>query len=145
MKSTFVRYLADTTVVKRILAVVRHKISPGNGSGNLWRCLRNWLWMQIFYLTCGFGERPSRVVLFSLSPISIFSLIYYFLITTPMTPLQKIANAIYLSLDCFVALGTFQNDIIPFSWRWLTYVEAGLGVALISLFLVVFIRKMTRD
>lgn len=99
----------------------------------------DWLWMQIFYFTCGFGERPIRVVGLSLATIFFFALAYHLLIPT------SIVIAIYLSFDCFVALGTFQGEIIPISYRWLTYLEAGFGVAMISLFLVVFTRKMTRD
>jgi uncharacterized protein YjbI with pentapeptide repeats len=99
----------------------------------------DWLWMQIFYYTCGFGERPARVIGMSLATIVVFALAYYLLVPA------SIITAIYLSLDCFVGLAAFQSESILFAFRWLTYLEAGLGVFMISLFLVVFTRKMARD
>ena len=104
----------------------------------------DWLWMQIFYFTCGFGERPLRVVGLSFLVICIFTMSYY-LILPSVILLERITAALYLSLDCFVALGVFHETILPLQWRWLSYAEAGLGLFMMSLFLVVFSRKMARD
>jgi len=109
-----------------------------------WNKLRQWLWMQTFSITCGFGERPWSVVRLSAATIFIFALVYFSWIRTSMTFLESALTAIYLSFDSFVALGTTQGDILPISYRWLTYLEAVLGLFMMSLFLVVFTRKMSR-
>jgi len=106
---------------------------------SFWEEFAEWLWMQIFYFTCGFGERPSRVMGLSLAMILFFGLAYHLLIPI------SILDAMYLSCDCFVALGVFEGGRIPFYCRWLAYLETGLGVVTISLFLIVFTRKMARD
>lgn len=80
----------------------------------------------------------------SFATIFLFALPYYLLIPTSSV-LERIAKAFYLSLDCFVALGTFTSETIPIFYRWLAYLEAGLGVFMMSLFLVVFARRMARD
>jgi uncharacterized protein YjbI with pentapeptide repeats len=121
---------------RKLLSLKSIRVSRPRG---FWKDFGDWLWMQIFYCTCGFGERPLRVVGTSLATIFLFALAYSFLTSA------SIITAIYLSLDCFVTLAAFQPDTIPFAFRWLTYLEAGLGIALTSLFLVVFTRKMARD
>jgi uncharacterized protein YjbI with pentapeptide repeats len=149
-KITLLKDIANISFVKktldnRIVTDALHKASCQETHGrtsfsaNLMKEFGDWLWMQIFYYTCGFGERVSRVVGTSLTTIFLFALAYYLLLPTSIT------NATYLSLDCFVALAAFQSEPIPNAFRWLTYLEAGLGVFMISLFLVVFTRKMARD
>jgi hypothetical protein len=107
-------------------------------------------------LFCGYGEEPSRVVIFSLLIILTFSLIYFSLgITNGTNTLQfsselslldnlkNITYTTYFSVVTFTTLG--YGDLTPVGWtRLFAAIEAFLGSFTLALFVVVFVKKMTR-
>ncbi len=105
-------------------------------------------------LFCGYGEDPLRVVIFSLTLILACALAYFFLGTTSGNPiypnthgytkvLLEFLNAIYFSVVTFTTLG--YGDISPVGVaRFIAAFEAFLGSFTMALFVVVFVKKMTR-
>ena len=107
-------------------------------------------------LFCGYGEEPSRVVLFSLSTILTFSLVYFLLGITDGTHtiqfsselslfenLKNITYTTYFSVVTFTTLG--YGDLAPTGWtRSFAAIEAFVGSFTLALFVVVFVKKMTR-
>lgn len=105
-------------------------------------------------LFCGYGEEPLRVVLFSLFVILASATAYFFLGTTSANPiyddvtgwtfyLLEFFNAIYFSVVTFTTLG--YGDISPVGVaRFIAALEAFLGSFTMALFVVVFVKKMTR-
>ena len=146
ISASFMKKIREARVLRYALRRIwtsRRRYIPRHSRG-FWKQLGDWLWMQFFYFTCGFGERPLRVVSLSAAIIIVFAMAYFPLMATGISP-ENVASALYLSLDRFVALGVIQGAVLPMSWRWLAYLETGLGLFMMSLFLVVFTRKMTRD
>lgn len=142
VRSSILRLIRETQVVKEVLCRVSRQNIRNRDSWpkqSFRKQFFDWIWMQISYFTCGFGERPMRVVGLSFATVLLFTLAYHLLIPT------SLITAIYLSCDCFVTLGIFKSELVPMVYRWLTYLEAGLGLFMMSLFLVVFSRKMARD
>ena len=107
-----------------------------------WSNLINWLWMRLFDVSCGFGERPRRVLLGSILTVLTFTGLY-FPIVDSTNILGRLKTAFLLSLDAFTP-GKFLN--IPFTspGEWFVQIETVLGWFMLSLFLVVFTRKMSR-
>ena len=107
-------------------------------------------------LFCGYGEAPMRVVLFSLLLIFICSIFYFFcglhfqgehLIYQPGAPLEQNAifllECLYYSVVTFTTLG--YGDFTPVGLsRIFAAFEAFTGSFTLALFVVVFVRKMTR-
>ena len=107
-------------------------------------------------LFCGYGEEPSRVVIFSLLIILTFSLIYFSLGITDgantiqfssdlslFENLKNITYTTYFSVVTFTTLG--YGDLTPTGWaRSFAAIEAFLGSFTLALFVVVFVKKMTR-
>ncbi len=105
---------------------------------------------------CGYGERPERVILSSLFLILTCTIGYFFLgvnfggheiVFNPQATyadnLQILATCAYYSVVTFTTLG--YGDITPLGWtRTLAAFEAFTGAFTISLFVVVFVKKMTR-
>lgn len=104
---------------------------------------------------CGYGESPLRVVLFSLAFILICAFGYFFLGTAAQNPIYpsitsgalglalEFMNAIYFSVVTFTTLG--YGDIAPTGVaRFIAAFEAFLGSFTMALFVVVFVKKMTR-
>jgi len=105
---------------------------------------------------CGYGERPLNVVLFSLILIGICTFIYFFLGLSSNGRLLQIdlsvslyANFItfleclYFSVVTFTTLG--YGDIVPIGpTRPFAALQAFTGNFTIALFVVVFVKKMTR-
>ncbi|GAA6134043.1 ion channel [Oceaniserpentilla sp. 4NH20-0058] len=105
---------------------------------------------------CGYGERPLRVIGFSLCVIVMFSLIYWWfgiadagnLISYQSTSsisenIYSFLNSLYFSVVTFTTLG--YGDLVPIGIsRLFSAVEAFLGSFTIALFVVVFVKKMTR-
>ena len=115
-------------------------------------------WISKFVdLFCGYGEKPSRVVGFTLSVIGVFSLLFFY--TGIHTGEQIIAfdssltvsenashflSSLYFSVVTYTTLG--YGDMTPtlgFS-RFLAAFEALIGGFTLALFVVVFVKKMTR-
>lgn len=107
-----------------------------------WSNLFDWLWMRLFELTCGFGERPKRVLLGSMLTVLAFTVIY-FPIVDSADVLDRFEKAFLLSLDAFTP-GKFTNILFIPPGEWLVQIETVLGWFMLSLFLVVFTRKMSR-
>jgi len=107
-----------------------------------WSNLINWLWMRLFDATCGFGERPKKVLLGSILTLFTFTGLY-FPIVDSTNIWDRFLTAFLLSLDAFTP-GKFLN--IPFTspGEWLVQIETVLGWFMLSLFLLVFVRKMSR-
>lgn len=105
-------------------------------------------------LFCGYGESPIRVVIFSVCLILACALVYFFLGTTASNPIDpnssgitavllELLNAIYFSVVTFTTLG--YGDIAPLGLaRVIAAIEAFLGSFTMALFVVVFVKKMTR-
>ncbi|MBA7502910.1 hypothetical protein ES706_01514 [subsurface metagenome] len=96
----------------------------------------------LYGLLCGYGEKPWQV--FASATVVLFCLaLVYFAIGT-LTP-NTFLNSLYYSAVSFTALGYGSWAPQPTGWvKGLGAVEAFLGVFMMALFLVTFIRKMTR-
>ena len=97
------------------------------------------LWSWVMRLLCGYGERYANVVIAALVIIFGLAVVYVY-------GGLNLAYAIYFSAVSFTALGSASwVNITPEGWvRALGAVESFLGVFMMALFLVTFIRKMTR-
>lgn len=107
-------------------------------------------------LFCGYGEEPYRVVLFSLFSIFTFAIIFFFIGITDgegdiqfsaahsfAENLQSFLYTTYFSVVTFTTLG--YGDLAPTGWaRTFAAIEAFLGSFTLALFVVVFVKKMTR-
>lgn len=114
------------------------------------------LFSWLIDLFCGYGEAPARVVLFSLLLILLSAIGYFFTgIQTGGAILQyhsglSFAEALRLLLTClYYSVVTFTTlgygDITPVGIsRLFAAVEAFTGSFTIALFVVVFVKKMTR-
>ena len=105
---------------------------------------------------CGYGERPARVIFFSLSFILICGFLYFLLgisdqgqITAFSYSAGTIENigallkSLYFSVVTFTTLG--YGDLVPVGpSRAVAAVEAFAGSFTLALFVVVFVKKMTR-
>ena len=107
-------------------------------------------------LFCGYGEEPIRVVLFSLLLILMSSVLYYFsglrfagefqVFSIHATLEENVIfflECLYYSVVTFTTLG--YGDFIPIGFsRLVAAIEAFTGSFTIALFVVVFVKKMTR-
>ncbi len=105
---------------------------------------------------CGYGERPLRVIIFSVSLITFFATLYFFsglsfsgeslAFNSTLSPWENIKvffGALYFSVVTFTTLG--YGDVAPIGIaRALAAFEAFLGSFTLALFVVVFVKKMTR-
>jgi hypothetical protein len=107
-------------------------------------------------LFCGYGEKPLRVVLFSLGFILLCA-VFYFLLGVRygeqhiglslahgfVHNLMDLLTCIYYSVVTFTTLG--YGDLVPIGFaRALAAFEAFTGSFTMALFVVVFVKKMTR-
>ena len=111
---------------------------------------------KIVDIFCGYGEHPMRVVLFSLSIIFFCSILYFLLGISDngkiisfqanlsfAENIKHFLSSIYFSVVTFTTLG--YGDLIPSgATRVLAAIEAFTGSFTIALFVVVFVKKMTR-
>lgn len=104
-------------------------------------------------LFCGYGEDPLRVVLFSLVVIFFCSILYFFTgvsyngtehgVFAGNANLTTWLDALYYSVVTFTTLG--YGDITPIGFsRAVAACEAFIGSFTLALFVVVFVKKMTR-
>ena len=105
---------------------------------------------------CGYGERPLRVILFSLAFILICGIAYFLLgvsdgdVLVIVNPAQSLSDnfinfskSLYFSVVTFTTLG--YGDLVPLgSSRIVAAIEAFAGSFTLALFVVVFVKKMTR-
>lgn len=111
---------------------------------------------KFFDVLCGYGERPVNVIFFSMMLILICALCYfafgvsYNAQTLQFNPahslkdnLMALGNSLYFSVVTFTTLG--YGDITPLGYsRLIAAVEAFCGSFSLALFVVVFVKKMTR-
>ena len=111
---------------------------------------------KIVDLFCGYGERPIRVMAFSLTTILTFAVCYAALgVSDPAGTeflhsdslitdrLQHFLTCVYFSVVTFTTLG--YGDITPLGIaRLFAAMEAFIGSFTLALFVVVFVKKMTR-
>ena len=98
--------------------------------------------LQFSYWVFGHGEGWKRILPWMAGVISIFALIYFILGT--LTP-NSFLNSLYYSAVSFTALGYGSWAPQPTGWvKWLGAVEAIVGVSMMALLLVTFVRKWTR-
>ena len=130
MKSSLLRF-----ILNKIELLLRLRVR--------WSSLINWLWTRLFDISCGFGERPKRVFLGCIFIVLAFTGLYFPIVGTSTNVLERLKTAFLLSLDAFTP-GKFLN--IPFTspGEWLVQIETVLGWFILSLFLLVFTRKMSR-
>ncbi|QSX30582.1 pentapeptide repeat-containing protein [Shewanella cyperi] len=111
---------------------------------------------KLIDLFCGYGESPMRVIGFSMVLILICAVFYFFTglsyggnihifraENTFMMNFYLFFNCIYYSVVTFTTLG--YGDFTPIGFSRLTAaIEAFTGSFTIALFVVVFVKKMTR-
>ncbi len=98
------------------------------------------IWLTLLWLICGYGERPMRTFVSFLCTILCFTSIYV-LDGGPTPDTNNFPEALYFSVVTFTSLG--YGDISPVGIsRFFAAMEALIGVFMISLFVVVFTRKM---
>jgi len=112
---------------------------------------------KLIDLFCGYGEKPLRVILFALLIIfscatlyfsfginsSVGTLIAFDAKLTMQQNFNYFANCLYFSVVTFTTLG--YGDLSPFGiTRLIAAIEAFTGAFTIALFVVVFVKKMTR-
>ncbi len=116
------------------------------------RRLLSWL-VDLF---SGYGEKPLNVVLFSLGLIGVCGLLYFLVgvrqggellqlswLQSPISNLMELLGCLYFSVVTFTTLG--YGDISPQGWsRPIAAFEAFVGSFTMALFVVVFVKKMTR-
>ncbi len=111
---------------------------------------------KIVDVFCGYGERPIRVVLFSWIAIILFGALYFLLGISDdghllswnhqqslWQNISQFMTCLYFSVVTFTTLG--YGDLTPIGFsRVLAAVEAFIGSFTLALFVVVFVKKMTR-
>lgn len=114
------------------------------------------IFSKLVELFCGYGESPARVILFSVSLILLFATLYFFaglsfsgeslafdLNSSWLENLKVYFSALYFSVVTFTTLG--YGDLAPVGIaRALAALEAFMGSFTLALFVVVFVKKMTR-
>lgn len=120
------------------------------------RFSRDHLFSKLVDLISGYGEKPRRVVLFSMCLIVMYSLIFFgqgienggrAIVLDVNAPLSENFSAwlecLYFSTVTFTTLG--YGDITPVGIaRFFAALEAFTGSFTMALFVVLFVKKMTR-
>ncbi len=117
-----------------------------------------WLWSKLVDMLCGYGENAARVISFSILVILISAILYFLLglhsasangLVVFDSQLNAKDNAVrfmeclYFSVITFTTTGYGDFSPVNFS-RLVAVMEAFIGAFSISLFVVVFVRKMTQ-
>ena len=111
---------------------------------------------KIVDLFCGYGEKPLRVISFSIITIFLFATLYFFAglsfsgdslaFSSQSSLADNITtyfSALYFSVVTFTTLG--YGDLAPIGIaRAFAALEAFVGSFTLALFVVVFVKKMTR-
>lgn len=115
---------------------------------------------KIFWLTCGYGERPTYALITSLEIVLIFAIIYmftglsigerlinynlsFFLVLEKKLIFVDFLEALYFSLVTFTTVG--YGDIIPVGVSViLSSIEMILGVTMVGIWTATLARKITR-
>ncbi len=97
------------------------------------------VWLWVFRLTCGYGEKPQRVAISAAIVIFGSALSYW-------GGGMDVLYSLYFSAVSFTALG-YGSWVYPPSALWMQTVgaiESFFGISIMALFLVTFVRKMSR-
>lgn len=109
----------------------------------------NLLWSWVYRLSCGYGEKPWMVILWSSLVLLGLTFIYFFFrgVAPYALTAQTFLSSLYYSAVSFTALGYgpwFRPTSVSAWAQGVGATEAIIGVFLIALFLVTFTRKMRR-
>ena len=108
-----------------------------------WSELWKLLFLGLYEQLMGYGERPWRVARAAIAVMIGLALAYYFL--GAFSPPVRFIDAFYFSAVSFSALGYGGWVPEPSGWaRYMAAAESFLGVFTFALFLVTFLRKMSR-
>ena len=100
-------------------------------------------WSKFISFTCGYGERPLRAIIWGASVIFGLALVYF--IIGSIWEWWALWNSLYFSMVSFTALGYGSWFEITNDWmKGIGAFESFIGVFTIALFLITFVRKMTR-
>jgi hypothetical protein len=106
------------------------------------RPVRYWLWHALLYLLCGYGERPTRILIWAIGLIFVLAAFYTWLGSFSS---GSFWDCLYYSAVSFTALGYGSWAPQPTGWaKGMGAAEAVIGVFMMALFLVTFVRKMVR-
>ena len=107
-----------------------------------WKRLHLKMWYWVMRMLCGYGEKPERVAISAAMVVLSLASIYFAIGT--LTP-NTFLNSLYYSAVSFTALGYGSWAPEPTGWvKGLGAFESFIGVFMMALFLVTFVRKMTR-
>lgn len=115
-----------------------------------------WCFSMLVDSLCGYGEKPENTVLFSMYLILISAIMYFLFgvnhsgeiiqidLSKPFFDnVESFFMTLYYSVVTFTTLG--YGDITPFGvTRFFAALEAFIGSFTIALFVVVFVKRMTR-
>ena len=108
-----------------------------------WPQPRHRLWSKFVSLICGYGERPLRVIGWAASVVLVSALVYF--IAGSVWEWWAFWNSLYFSAVSFTALG--YGSWLGMTNDWIKGIgtfESFIGVFTMALFLITFVRKMTR-
>lgn len=115
-----------------------------------------WIFSMLVDKLCGYGEKPENTVVFSMFLIFMSAIMYFIFgvnhgdellqldFSAPLsTNITTFFMSLYYSVVTFTTLG--YGDITPFGiTRFFAALEAFIGSFTIALFVVVFVKRMTR-
>jgi len=99
------------------------------------------IWSWVMRLLCGYGEKPERVVISAIVVVFGLAAAYYFWGSFSSS---SFLDTLYYSVASFTALGYGNWAPQPTGWAKGMGAAEAVGVFMMALFLVTFIRKMTR-
>jgi uncharacterized protein YjbI with pentapeptide repeats len=101
------------------------------------------VWSKFVSLICGYGERPLRALIWAASVILGLAIIYFLIGAT--WDLEAFGDKLYFSFLSFTTLGYGSWLEIGNAWiKGIGVFESFIGIFTIALFLITFVRKMTR-
>lgn len=120
------------------------------------RFSREWCWSKLLDVMCGYGENAARVIGFAFCECVLAGLLYFLLGLNSSegiiafnpehsleTNVMNFLHCMYFSVITFTTTGYGDFSPVGFS-KIVAAVEAFMGAFAISLFVVVFVRKMTQ-
>jgi Ion channel/Pentapeptide repeats (8 copies) len=167
-EETAMHLYGEAEEVYRVLTQVTERIGHASHAGHFYHkekvmrrmqmrpWSRDWAWSKLVDLLCGYGEETDRVIAFSLL-VMLTCAVFYFLLGVRgpegrlafdlqaglMRNIYSLGDCIYFSVITFTTVG--YGDVMPLGWaRLVSMLEAFTGAFSISLFVVVFVRKMSR-